>query len=198
MRDIFISLVGGTVAGAIALVGNYAITYATIERPKIALEALKQAQLLTPAASTNCFSARDDKWTWRIECSTTSTSTYPILVEVGEAVIHIAGDRKETDYEQGKSFTVMHPKQKKGYKALPGSKGSLWFYIEFSKAEFPDGVARKDLVAWVNFRYSALDTTRDHVATVYPDIKPVLDDVTSSGETLLIDLPPEAPVAAPA
>jgi hypothetical protein len=193
----------GVIAGAfLTLLGSYFVTYQLIEKPKIdleirktAIEALKQAQALTPSVDHSCEPVIIDNWTWKLTCTTRNTGKFTAEISISEVVVALISEPGEPEYKEGQGFSVAFPNKKRSFWAPPDSTGQLRAYITFDKQRYPEGVGRSDMEARVRFAHKTVDAAQDFMFAQFPTTENLIRSTANGGTSLLIRLPVQVAVA---
>ena len=82
MNEVRAAVLGGMVAAVAAIGVTYFINFERIERPKIALEAHRQALMLSPSIGTECGKGVNSGETLHVSCSVKNNGTYPVFVKI--------------------------------------------------------------------------------------------------------------------
>ena len=207
----FIASMLGVAVGTASTIGTqYWITYKGIESPKIAIEekklsiesqkteldfkkasieAHKQVLALTPNLGATCSGSNIDPWTWRVNCTIKNSGTYHADVAIKAATIRLARDTSEKVYKSGQGFDITFANEKAYFRAPPQSSGDLWFYINFSKSEYKNGIFANDMVAMVDFKFETIGAITEFFSRQFPELKDQIAQISSNGIENHINLP---------
>ncbi|WP_339936468.1 hypothetical protein, partial [Undibacterium luofuense] len=71
----------------------------------------------------------------------------------------------------------------------PQGAGDLWFYINFRKSDYKNGIFANDIVAIVNFRFETIGAITEFFFSQYPELKSQIAQISSNGIEHHIRLP---------
>lgn len=191
-----LALIGVLAGSLLTLAGLYFVTYELIERPKIELEqkkaeieAVKQAQSLTPNVTHTCDPTPIDAWSWKLSCRTHNAGQFTTEISISEILVSVLSDPKEPQYTEGQGFTVTYPNNKKLYWLPPASDGLLRAYIQFDKTRYPNGIQRTDLEARVGFTHKTVKPVQDFILNKFPSLTELVESTASGGISMRAQLP---------
>lgn len=184
LSTVFVALI----TSAIAMGGQYLITYKNIEEPKIkieekkaAIEAHKQALTLAPNITTLCKSNVVDPWSWRVVCSYKNTSTYAADIKFTDIKVSVLSDPTEVKYENG--FAIEHPNGMRSFRSSPGSERYMWFYLRFDKKIYPDGIQKNYLYARITHGFETIKSAQTYITGQFPELNGIILDIAQQSPT---------------
>ena len=192
---LLLALAGGLTGALVALAGQYAITYQSIERPKLELEAkkvdietYKLGLALLPVVESSCTSKRFEKSSWRVRCQLVNKGQYPIVATMLSAAVHSADDRVGLPIAADSSLTIQISNWKgiltntsRTFDIPPGVAGREFEYVaRYERKDFPDLVARPDIILKTTFEFQTIDAPVRFLRTKFPDADGMLSVLSKS------------------
>lgn len=187
MHSLISAMVGGLLAGVVASITAYVVTYDRIERPKIALEAHRQALLISPHVQADCADILQAKAnsTIAIRCKLSNHGSYPAMIQVRSvSIVHASSELLKEGSGLKVSGNIREPNVR-----IPVN-GATEIDI-FASWHSDEAERLLDDAQTLQFRMQVtVETqaeTRAFLASTFPDIAPLLTSL--AGHTLNLNMP---------
>lgn len=183
-HPLLLALVAGSTGAVLALIGQYLITYRSIEMPKIELErrkvdieTYKLGVTLIPVVEPTCMSRRLEKSVWRVTCRFSNKGQYPVVgrllgvaLHSGDDVVGIPIMEGPSVYVQFTNWKEMFTKDGNTFDIPTGPMVKEFAFIVKPREEKLNGmVSRPDVVVKTYFDFQTMQSAAQYLRLKFPD-----------------------------